>query len=115
MVEREELSAGHARALINQDAESQRELAERVVSEGLSVRELERILAAGRERAAEARPRKPKALPRDPNLVEAEEKLKGRLGVPVKIRETRRGGRIVLECPDREELVRVYEALMGGA
>ena len=115
MLDAGELSAGHARALVNQDIDVQRELAKTVVSEGLSVRELERILAAGRERAAEARPRKAKAVPRDPNLVEAEEKLRGRLGVPVKIRETRGGGRIVLECPDREELVRVYEALMGGA
>ncbi len=115
MVEVGQLSAGHARTLINQDPEKQRDLAEMVVSEGLSVRELERRIAAAREGSGRERAQKTQKRAKDPNLVEAEEKLKSRLGVPVQIRETRRGGRIVLDCPDREELLRVYEELMGGS
>jgi len=115
LVEVGKISAGHARALINQDLGRQRELAERVLSEGLSVRQLERLLAEERGSGEGPPPSKGrKAIPRDPNLIEAEERLKGHLGVPVHIRETRRGGKIVLECPDREELLRVYEKLMGG-
>lgn len=115
LLEQAQISAGHARALINRDLRTQREMAQRVVSEGLSVRELERLLAEGRgEDQKNPAARDPKVVPRDPNLVEAEERLRGRLGIPVRIRETRRGGKIVLECPNREELMRVYEELMGG-
>jgi len=113
MVEDGRLSAGHARALISREEGLQRELAERVVSEGLSVRELEKILAG--EREAKRTPTKKAKIRRDPNLLEAEKKLESRLGVRVKIRETRRGGKILLECPDREALLRVYEELMGGS
>jgi len=113
MVEDGRLSAGHARALISREEGLQRELADRVVEEGLSVRELEKILAG--ERESKRTPRQKTKIRRDPNLLEAEKKLESRLGVRVKIRETRKGGRILLECPDREALLRVYEELMGGS
>jgi len=113
MIEDGRLSAGHARALIGREEKLQRELAERVVAEGLSVRELERSLAGERERKTSSA-RKAETV-RDPNLVEAEKKLEDRLGVRVKIRESRKGGKILLECPNRGELLRVYEELMGGS
>lgn len=112
-VESGELSAGHARALINQGPEEQLELSQRVIAEGLSVRELERLISlkdAVREKPPKKKPKKAK----DPNLVEAERELAQRLGVPVTIDEGKSGGRILLACPDRQELMRVYEVLMGG-
>lgn len=117
MVERGELSAGHGRALLAfTDEETRRDWAHRASVAGLSVRELERAAAEARDRGrAGSRPvasRQPK--PRDPNLRAAEEKLALRLGATVEIRQRRRGGSIVIACNEYDELMRVFELLMGG-
>ena len=117
MVERGELSAGHGRALLAFADEAQRiEWGRRAAATGLSVRALERVAAEARgDTTAGKRPesnrRKP---PRDPNLRAAEEKLALRLGAPVEIRPRRRGGTIVIACNEHEELMRVFDLLMGG-
>jgi hypothetical protein len=46
--------------------------------------------------------------------VAAEEKLSLRIGAPVEIRSRRRGGSIVISCADHDELMRVFDLLMGG-
>ena len=52
---------------------------------------------------------------KDPNLVAAEEKLSLRLGAPVEIRPARRGGgAVVITCAEADELMRVFDLLMGG-
>jgi len=116
-VEAGELSAGHARALLAFPDEALRlRWAERAVQTGLSVRELERAATEAREGSLES-PRTrttPERPPRDPNLVAAEEKLAFRIGAPVAIRSRRRGGIISITCADQEELMRVFDFLMGG-
>ena len=117
LVDQGQLSAGHARTLLAFSDESARlRWAHRVIETGLSVRDLER--AAAEEREAERdipvpgkAPSKP---PRDPNLVAAEEKLALRIGSPVRIRSRRRGGSITITCADHDELMRVFDLLMGG-
>jgi ParB family chromosome partitioning protein len=117
MVERGELSAGHGRALLAFTDEAERiDWARRATATGLSVRALERAAAEARGEAkpgkrGEPSRRKP---PRDPNLRAAEEKLALRLGAPVEIRPRRRGGTIVIACNEHEELMRVFDLLMGG-
>lgn len=113
MVENGDVSAGHARALLAFPEPDRRDWAERVVADGLSVRELERAAQAARSKVPERKPRTAPA--RDPNLVAAEERLSLRLGARVAIRSRGRGGRIVISCSDQEELVRVYELLMEGS
>jgi ParB family chromosome partitioning protein len=117
MIELGELSAGHGRALLAfDDADQRSEWARRAAATGLSVRALE--LAATEARAEHAGPTRSSArarTPRDPNLRAAEEKLAMRLGAPVEIRPRRRGGTIVIACHDQEELMRVFDLLMGGA
>lgn len=113
MVEEGALSAGHARALLAfGDDDERRRWADRAARQGLSVRELERVAAAvraGGDRAG----RKARERPgKDPNLEDAEEKLGLRLGARVEIRLKRRGGSIVISCPDQTELMRVFELLM---
>ncbi|MBD3855000.1 MAG: ParB/RepB/Spo0J family partition protein [Acidobacteria bacterium] len=117
MVERGELSAGHGRALLAFTDDAERcEWARRAAATGLSVRALEGAAAEARD---EAKPgnrgepgRRPK--PRDPNLSAAEEKLALHLGASVEIRSRRRGGTIVIACNEHDELMRVFELLMGG-
>lgn len=117
MVESGELSAGHGRALLAFADDAERcEWANRAKVSGLSVRALEQAAAevrgeamAGTRRAARGQPK-----PRDPNLRAAEEKLALRLGAPVEIRPRRRGGTIVIACNEHDELMRVFDLLMGG-
>jgi ParB family transcriptional regulator, chromosome partitioning protein len=116
LVDSGELSAGHARTLLAFEGDDDRcRWARRVVQTGLSVRELEQAAAAAKAAAPEPATRaarRPAA--RDPNLVAAEEKLSLRVGAPVEIRSRRRGGSIVISCADHDELMRVFDLLMGG-
>jgi len=115
MVEEGALSAGHARALLAFDGdEERRRWAERAARQGLSVRELERAAATARGGGARAGRKASERPGKDPNLEDAEEKLGLRLGARVEIRLKRRGGSIVVSCPDQPELMRVFELLMGG-
>jgi len=117
MVERGELSAGHGRALLAFTNDAERcEWARRAAATGLSVRALERAAAEGRDDAKSGKRGEPgkKPKPRDPNLRAAEEKLALRLGAPVEIRPRRRGGTIVIACNEHDELMRVFDLLMGG-
>jgi len=116
LVDQGRLSAGHARTLLAFSDESARlGWAQRVIETGLSVRELERAAAEARDsepnRSVEGGKTDP---PRDPNLVAAEEKLSLHLGSPVRIRSRRRGGSITITCADHDELMRVFDLLMGG-
>jgi ParB family chromosome partitioning protein len=117
MVEHGELSAGHGRALLAfADDAARCEWAARAAAAGLSVRALEQAAAEARD-AAKGRKRGSaggRQTPRDPNLRAAEEKLALRLGAPVEIRSRRRGGTIVIACSDHDELMRVFDLLMGG-
>ncbi len=117
LVEIGDLSAGHARALLSfSTADERSEWAKRVVATGLSVRGLERAAAEARRgvgskgKSGGGR----KSAQRDPNLLVAEEKLSLRLGAPVEIRPGRRGGVVVISCSDQDELMRVFDLLMGG-
>ncbi len=113
LVEDGSLTGGHARALLafaNDD--ERRSWARRAVEAGLTVRDLER--AAARGRPAQGRPRRPQTA-QDPNLRVAEERLSLHLGAKVEIRSRRRGGMIVISCPDEAELMRVFDRLMEGS
>jgi ParB family transcriptional regulator, chromosome partitioning protein len=103
LVDRAELSAGHARALVGAGgAERQTALARRCVRDGWSVRDLERHL---QPRAARARRTV------DPETREAADRLSLSLGVPVEIRRRRRGGEIRLRFGSEDELIRLFRQL----
>lgn len=116
MVEAGLLSAGHGRALLAlPDDQDQLEWAGRAAAEGLSVRDLERVAAEGKQTTKERGGAKKTRAVKDPNLVAAEEKLSLRLGAPVVIRPRRNnGGAIVITCVESDDLMRVFDLLMGG-
>ncbi len=114
MVEDGRLSAGHARVLAGlTDAAEQVRLANRVVAEGLNVRQLEKL-------ATESRPEKkaaggnPHAL--EPELRELQERILEKTGMKSRLTGTVSRGRIVLEYSTRDELEHFYEVLneIGG-
>jgi ParB family chromosome partitioning protein len=116
LVESERLSAGHARALLGLADEAARlEWADRAVRDGMSVRELERVVATARDaNEAGRRTRKPPA--KDPNLIAAEEQLSLHLGARVEIRpRAAGGGTVLIRCDDHDDLLGLFDRLMGGA
>jgi len=105
------LSGGHARALSSLGSpDEQQGLAEEVIRRGLSVRQTEARVAA-----ATAGPRIRREKRRDPFTRDAEEKLARRLRTRVRIVRRRRGGRIELGFGSEEELIGLFERLMGKA
>jgi ParB family transcriptional regulator, chromosome partitioning protein len=105
MLARDDLTEGHARAVLGvPDHEGRRRLARRVARDGLSVRATER---AAQTAGARRRPRRP-ARPVDPALAErarsAAERVTGR---PARIA----AGRLELPFGDEAELAELAEAL----
>ena len=102
------LSAGHARALLGVgDAAAQDRLAGRVVSEGISVRGLEELVAVG-ELGSEEQERRVKApRPTAPGLAELGDRLSDRLDTRVKVSLGRSKGRISIEFASLTDLERI--------
>jgi ParB family chromosome partitioning protein len=112
LVAERRLSAGHARCLLTlPTAELQREVAERSVAQGWSVRQMERTTQKMMEG------RKPKTVDEaqtDPNVKAAIAELERVLGTKVKIVErAKQKGRIEIEYYSAEDLDRIYSAIVG--
>ncbi|MCA1589203.1 MAG: ParB/RepB/Spo0J family partition protein [Acidobacteria bacterium] len=114
LIEDEKLSAGHGRALLMaEDRSLQRRLARKIIDDGLSVRDAERLV------------KRITSMPqlietqgvmknKDPNVALAETKLKRRLGTNVKINPKKGGkaGRIEIEYYTSGDLDRIYQLIM---
>lgn len=106
------LSMGQARAILALPTEElQRTVAEKVVSQGLSVRATEKLIQSMTEPRDVAE--KVKA-PIDPNVRAAEEELMRVLGTRVTInRKNEKRGTIEIEYYSPDELDRLYQQLVG--
>ena len=105
------LSEGHARALIGLPAIQQLHLVSAIVEDGLSVRQAEELARRLREPRPAAEKTEPHA---DPDLERVEEDLRNALGTKVSVARGRKGGRIVIEYYNDEDLGRLYDRLTGG-
>jgi ParB family chromosome partitioning protein len=102
------ISAGHARALLALSSEDQmRDLAARVVREGISVRGLEELIASG------AKPKKPTIKPggKTEMLSELAQELGDKLNTVVKIKLGRQKGQIVIEFGSVADLRRIADEI----
>lgn len=112
------LTAGHARALLAIESDdAQLSLAERIVSEELTVREAEeavrRLVAAqyadGEEdEGAGSRPSKPAA------LLEVESRLAEHLDTRVAVTMSGRRGRLVVDFANLDDLDRIFRVVVNG-
>lgn len=125
------ISAGHARALLGTpDRTFQESLVGRIVSQGLTVRQVEEAVKAGEpgdDVEAPSMPAGPSAgttdgttrrpaarrLP-EPGLLELEELLSTHLNTRVKVELRNRRGRVVVEFATLEDLERIYRAMVEG-
>jgi ParB family chromosome partitioning protein len=104
------LSAGHARSLLAiEDPERQDRLAARVVSEGISVRGLEELVAVGEPEAKEPQVRRRK--PTAPGLTDLAERLSDRLETRVKVDLGQRKGKITVEFASLDDLRRIVDIM----
>lgn len=117
-----QLSAGHARALLGTpDRAFQETLARQAVADGLSVRSVEdavrRHVEAAAAEAAEqsddagAPANRPARRLRPPGLLELEELLSERLSTRVKVEMGAKRGRVVVEFATLEDLERIYRSM----
>jgi ParB family transcriptional regulator, chromosome partitioning protein len=110
------LGAGHARALlVLSDQHQQVALAERVVRDGLSVREVEKLVRAAGQRRVGADDDKgapaERAASKPASALELERLLADRLATRVTVSLSGSGGRLVIEFADLDDLGRVYQAM----
>jgi len=115
------LSAGHARALLSlDDADAMNALAQRIVNEGLSVRNVEEIILLGQGKSKKKSNSNKKS--RSDALQDLVEEVQERMGDALDTRVTISGlprsnsrGTIVIEAADAEDLRRIAEAIAGPA
>ena len=107
------LSAGHARALLGlPDSLGQERLAQRVVSEGLSVRATEELVTLGERDQPTSSPTKRGSREPSERARTLAENLTDRLDTRVRVDAGRSRGRIVIEFASEEDLERIG-ALLG--
>ena len=116
-----QLSAGHARALLGTpDRAFQEKLAKAIVSEKLTVREVEdRVREHGgtpepEETTGTTGGTKPLPVVRAAPLLELEEMLSDHLDTRVAVSMGQRKGRIVIDFSTLEDLERVYRVIVDG-
>lgn len=109
MVSQGVLSAGHARALLAfPDEESMMDAAEKAVSQGLSVRELERM---AKKVSQEQKEQAPKPVRRSTYFDEVELSLNEHLGRKVKVSGTKTKGTLQIEFYGEEDLQRLMASI----
>lgn len=112
LISERRISAGHARCLLAlPDPSVQRDMAEKAVTQGWSVRQLERTIT----KMTESRVPKPADEQGvDPNVKAAIEEMERSLGTRVRIiKGARQKGRIEIEYYSEEDLQRIYSVIVG--
>ncbi len=106
---KDEISAGHARALLTlTKKEDQINLWKQTLKKKYSVRQIENIVKAEKPAVA---PRK-KSLPKqDPFINEAENKLRAILGTQVRIKDNKGKGKIEIEYYSNSDIERILELM----
>ncbi len=110
------LSAGHARTIARlQEPEQQERLADRIVAEGLTVRQAEELAQRIELGSASLDPATPKPRPRPtfhaPGVRALEEQLGERLDTRVKVQIGKRKSKVLIEFATLEDLQRICDAI----
>ena len=109
------LTGGHGRAIVAlESAPAQEALAATVIGRALSVRQTEELVRRLKEREASPPAQPAGTEPRDPEFERIEAELRNALGTKVSLTRSRRGGRIVIEYYDDDDLGRLFDRLLGS-
>ncbi len=114
VVSRGTISMGHARCLLGlTHASAQQALALRIEEEGLSVRQVERIVAD--MRSERPKPSLKRQSQKPAHIRDLEDKARQRLGTKVQIDHRDGRGRLIVEFYSEDDLQRILEVLGIGA
>lgn len=104
-VAEQEITMGHARALLAlATPEAQSRGCRRIIEQGLSVRQTEKLASPNRDN--------PKPVPKDPNLVSLEDELRRNLGTRVTVRSNAKNrGKIEIDFYNLDDLERILDLL----
>jgi ParB family chromosome partitioning protein len=108
------ISVGHAKVILGlADERGQQLAAERIVKEGLNVRQTEGLIAKLQTRAARSPgdTKTPAIVPVDSNIGRLEEKLREKFGTKVQLKYTKGKGAVEISFFSDDELQRVLEIL----
>lgn len=109
----EKITEGHARALLGLEAdEAQSQALEIVLEKSLTVRQTEQLVKRLKEGAQKTSKRKSKAPP-SPEVRALEDRFQEALGTRVRLRPSKKGGRVVIYYYSDEEFQALYEHLTG--
>lgn len=114
------ISSGHGRALLAIDGEErQLEICERILAEGLSVREIENIASGNNSHESPVKKeKKPSRIPvvkeTDPDIADVEQKMRYHFGTDVKIAvdSTSYKGKLEIHCYSKDDLDRVISLIL---
>lgn len=108
------LTAGHGRCLLSlPNGDLQREVSERAIEGGWSVRHIEQTCA---KMTAGKTPKHVDEVKIDPNVKAAIQEMERKLGTRIHVKEGARGrGKIEIEYYSAEDLDRIYDTIMGEA
>ncbi|KPK98714.1 MAG: hypothetical protein AMJ95_02965 [Omnitrophica WOR_2 bacterium SM23_72] len=106
------ISFAHGRALLEvEDTNQQRRLAQLVITNGLSVRELENLIKSRRFKGVK---RRMGTIVRDPLTAVLEEELQHILATKVRISKKKKRGSIQIEFYSQEDLERIMQVIRGS-
>ncbi len=109
------LSAGHARAVARlTDPEQQERLADRIVAQGMTVRqaeELARRVEMGESLLDGEARRRTRPVPQAPGMVDLAERLSDRLETRVRVQLGKRKGKVMIEFATLDDLKRICDAI----
>ena len=111
LVETGKLRAAAARALVPLPAAIQAPLAQEIVRNDLSVREVERRVKRARERTEAGQAKQRGASASDPNTRDAQERMQRAVGFPVQIRRRGKGGAVQIQFFSEDDLHRIFVLL----
>jgi ParB family chromosome partitioning protein len=105
------LSAGHAKILVGQSAEKQKQFADKIIKDELSVRDAEKLVKNSKNKKSDS---KSKVEEKDQEYINAEEEMKQVLGTKVTIKPSNDGkGKIEIEYYSIDELERILSFING--
>jgi ParB family transcriptional regulator, chromosome partitioning protein len=113
LIAEKRLSAGHARCLLAlPTVDLQREVAEKAIAQGWSVRQVERVTQKMTE---DRQPKHVDEVQQDPNVKAAIHEMERALGTRVRIVEKgKKKGKIEIEFYSPDDLDRIYTAIVGA-
>ena len=108
-----QITAGHARALLGVASRHEQEaLAQRIVADELTVRQVEQVVRDGQAASHPEPPKsKPVPAPKSAAILEVEQQLADQLDTRVQVSMGDKQGKMVIEFADMDDLARIYSIL----